>query len=75
MQHISQMLTTELLEAVLNWLKSGTADALHSSPSIDILADESTDIRVRNELSLCFRHVSGGQSVETFFCIYFHEIL
>ena len=34
-----------------------------------ILADESTDNRTRNELSICFRFVLGGEAVEQFFSL------
>jgi len=62
----SKATSTELLTAVSQWLTSNILDRVRSSQFIAILADESTDIRTRNELSLCFRFVENGVAIETF---------
>lgn len=61
---------TELLQAVTNWLQSGIVETLQKSPFLAIMGDESTDIRTRTELSVCFRYISDGRPVETFFCLH-----
>jgi len=62
-------IATEFLESVSEWLRSDIASALRSSPFIAILADEATDLRVRSELSICFRNVSSGQAIESLFSL------
>ena len=51
---------TELLKAVSDWLKGGIAETIRDSPFIAIMGDESTDIRTRTELSVCFRSDGYG---------------
>ena len=62
----SKATSTELLAAVSQWLTTNILNRARSSQFIAILADESTDIRTRNELSLCLRFVENGDAIETF---------
>lgn len=50
-----------------DWLTSNILDQLRSSSYIAVLADESTDMRTKNELCVCFRYVLNGESVEEYF--------
>ena len=65
----SHATATELLDAVSQWLKDEVLAELCSSPYIAVLADEATDIRLRTELSLCFRYLVDGCAVGKFFCL------
>lgn len=67
--YISSTTATEILTAVSQWLTEDLLHELQQSDYIAILADESTDIRTRNELSVCFRYVIHGVAVERFFCL------
>lgn len=64
--YTSTTTVTELLKAVSDWLTSSILDELRLSQYIAVLADESTDLRTRNELSICFRYVINGESVERY---------
>lgn len=64
--YTSNATATELLTAVSQWITNNIFDRARSSKFLAILADESTDIRTRNELSVCFRFVENGIPVETF---------
>lgn len=82
-QHIHQFMTTsaqnatyqshntatELLSASAKWIQSSIFSAIRSSPAITLMADESTDIRVRNEMSLCCWYIEDGRAVERFICL------
>lgn len=57
---------TEFLQAVSDWLTAGLLSRVRASPVISILADESTDLRTRNELSVCVRFLENGIAVEAF---------
>jgi hypothetical protein len=57
---------TEFLQAVSDWLTAGLLSRVRASPAIAVLADESTDVRTRNELSVCMRFLENGMAVETF---------
>ena len=52
--------------AVSKWLTIVTLHQLCQSDHIAILADQSTDIRTSNELSVCFHYVLHGEVVERF---------
>ena len=65
--YTSTTIATELLTAVSDWLTNNILDELRSSSYIAVLADESTDLRSRNELCVCFRYVLNGDSVERYF--------
>ena len=60
---------TELLSASAKWLQEKLLSAVRSSPAIALMADESTDIRVRNEMSICCRYIEDGKAVERFICL------
>jgi Domain of unknown function (DUF4371) len=62
----SNDIVVEVLESVSDWLTSGLLKRVRSSPAISVMADESTDIRTRNELSVCLRFIENGQAVEAF---------
>jgi len=57
---------TEFLQSVSTWLTDGLCSRIRKSPAIAVLADESTDIRTRTELSVCIRFVEDGMAVESF---------
>jgi len=57
---------TEFLQAISDWLQTDLLSRIRSSPAIAILADESTDVRTRNELSVCMRFLENGMAVEAF---------
>ena len=59
----------ELLEAVSESLSSTLLARVKESPAIAIMADESTDLRTRNELPLCVRFVEDGRAVEAFLAL------
>ena len=62
----SHFTVREVLEAVSEWVTSGLLQRVRLSPAIAVLADESTDIRTRNELSICLRFLENGEAVEAF---------
>ena len=64
--YTSSATATDLLLAVSQWLSDGLLQQLKNSQYLAILADESTDIRTRNELSVCFRYVVNGKALESF---------
>jgi hypothetical protein len=64
--YTSTTTATELLSAVSDWLTNNIVDEIRTSSYIAVLADESTDVRTRNELSVCFRYVREGKSVERY---------
>lgn len=66
--YASKNTVTEILETVSNHLREDVLNDIRSSPAIALMADESTDLRVRNELSICFRYLADGRSVERFVC-------
>lgn len=56
----------EFLHAISDWLTASLLSRVRASPAIAILADESTDVRTRNELSVCIRFVENGMAIEAF---------
>jgi len=62
----SHFTVREVLESVSEWVTSGLIQRVMSSPAIAVMADESTDLRTRNELSICLRFLENGQAVEAF---------
>lgn len=64
--YTSTTTATEFLTAVSDWITNTILAELRRSSFIAILADESMNFRTRNELSVCFRYVHEGESVEMF---------
>jgi Domain of unknown function (DUF4371) len=67
--YVSHNTATELLEASAHCIRSEVLKKIRKSAVIAIMADESTDIRVRNEISVCCRFIVDGSSVEQFLCL------
>lgn len=67
--YTSHNTATEMLETVSSFLRDDILTNIRASPVIALLADESTDLRVRNELALCFRFLVDGKAVEKFVCL------
>ena len=57
---------TGFLPAASQWLTTSLLSRILASPAMPSIADESTDIRTRNEMSLCIRFLEDGKAVELF---------
>ena len=55
--YYSRTTVTEFLEAVATWIRAEKLRQLKMSPVIAVMGDESTDLRMRSELSVCFRYL------------------
>lgn len=67
--YTSHNTATEMLETLSSSLRDDILTDIRASPVLALLADESTDLRVRNELALCFRFLVDGKAVEKFVCL------
>jgi Domain of unknown function (DUF4371)/hAT family C-terminal dimerisation region len=65
--YVSRTTATEYLEAVAIWVRSEKLAVLKASPIIAIMGDESTDLRMRTELSICFRYLTPNGDAEEMF--------
>lgn len=65
--YVSRTPATEYLEAVATWVRSEKLAVLKASPVIAIMGDESTDLRMRTELSICFRYLTPNGDAEEMF--------
>ena len=64
--YVSKATTTELLSSISHCIEEGLLTHLKSSQFISIMADESTDISSKEELSVCGRWLESGKPVEHF---------
>lgn len=58
-----------MLETISSSLRDDILTDIRASLVLALLADESTDLRVRSELTLCFRFLVNGKAVEKFVCL------
>ena len=64
--YLSKMTTAELLRSISDHIEEKLLSRLKESPYFSILADESTDIASKEELSICGRWLEIGKPVEHF---------
>ena len=60
---------TKLLAAFAEHIRNDVLMKARASPAIGLMADESTDMRTRNEMSICLRFLVDGSPVEQFLCL------
>ena len=58
--HGSHVTTSEYLDAISLWVQQGILRSLKEATFYSILANESTDIAIIEELSICFRWVDSS---------------
>ena len=63
---MSKITVAELLKRISQFIKEQILDQLKSSPYFSLMADESTDIASKEELSVCVRWLENGKAVEHF---------
>ncbi len=63
---MSKITVPELLKSISHFIKEQILDQLKSSPYFSLMADESTDIASKEELSICARWLENGRAVEHF---------
>ena len=64
--YMSTITVAELLKSISQFIKEQILDQLKSSPYFSLMADESTDIASKEELSVCARWLENGKAVEHF---------
>lgn len=64
--YLSKVTTAELLKSISDHVEEKLLCSLKASPYFSILADESTDIASKEELSICGRWLAFGKPVEHF---------
>lgn len=65
--YTSATIATELLEVFGNYIKGQIKEEILSSRYVALMADEATDIRNRQELSICCRYITNsGEPKESF---------
>ena len=64
--YLSKVTTAELLRSISDHIDNKFICSLKESPFFSILADESTDIASKEELSICGRWLDKGKPVEHF---------
>ena len=64
--YMSSLSIGEFLNSISHHLEQGLLSRLRKSPFLSILADESTDVASKEEMSICARWVEGGKAVEHF---------
>ena len=67
--YMSSLSIGEFLNSISHHLEQGLLSRLRKSPFLSILADESTDVASKEEMSICARWVEGGKAVEHFLSI------
>lgn len=73
--YVSKATTTELLSSISHCIEEALLARLKSSQFISIMADESTDVSSKEELSVCGRWLESGKPVEHFLgIIHAHEV-
>ena len=64
--YLSKVTTAELLRSISDHIENKLICSLKESPFFSILADDSTDIASKEELSICGRWLDKGKPVEHF---------
>ena len=64
--YLSKMTTAELLKSISYHIEDGVLASLKESEFYSIMADESTDVSSKEELSICARWLDNGAAVERF---------
>ena len=64
--YMSSLSIGEFLNSISHHLEQGLLFRLRKIPFLSILADESTDVASKEEMSICARWVEGGKAVEHF---------
>ena len=64
--YLSKATTTELLNSISHCIEEDLLTRLKSSRFISVMADESTDVSSKEEVSICGRWLESGKPVEHF---------
>ena len=64
--YLSKATSADLIECIGHHIDSSLLGGLKASPFYSIMADESTDISSKEELSVCGRWIENGKAVEHF---------
>ena len=64
--YLSKVTTAELLNSISHCIEKELLCILSSSQYISVMADESTDVSSKEELSICARWLENGKAVEHF---------
>ena len=64
--YLSKATSADLIECIGHHIDSSLLGGLKASPFYSIMADESTDISSKEELSVCGRWIENGKTVEHF---------
>jgi hypothetical protein len=62
----SSATVTEIVECTGKWVRGTVTERIRQSPVIAIMADETTDLRLRADLAVCFRYLLHGEPQEAF---------
>ena len=73
--YLSKVTTAELLSSISHWIEESLLAQLNSIELIFTMADESTDVSSKQELSICGRWLENGKPVEDFLgIVHDHEV-
>ena len=64
--YLSKATSADFIECIGHHIDSSLLGGLKASPFYSIMADESTDISLKEELSVCGRWIENGKAVEHF---------
>ena len=64
--YFSKATSADLIECIGHHIDSSLLGGLKASPFYSIMADKSTDISSKEELSVCGRWIENGKAVEHF---------
>ena len=64
--YLSKATSADLIECIAHHIHNSLLGGLKASPFYSIMADESTDISSKEELSVCGRWIKNGKAVEHF---------
>ena len=73
--YVSKATTTELLSSISHCIEEALLTRLKSSQFISIMADKSTDVSSKKELSVCGRWLESGNPVEHFLGIIHAQVV